>query len=225
MEHSWQYPLFLIRHGEGYASIVDSAAPSDANQALAVFRREESALEFMNQCGILGTLRSLRNDREFIWLLRSVQAPVAHVVLDPEAQLSSEGGEPWQASVEELLASHLIADNSPWSYPVFVVAQGEGFVSIQGQGGDGNTLHAVAFFESEAKVSKYLEAADEEGTAVPLKDMEQARSFLVSVNAEVSAVAWNPAVLEGQRVAKHCFAVDTLLQKYLIASEDSDDSA
>ena len=76
----------------------------------------------MAQWEISGSPRALSNAREFDWLLRSLQAPVSQIALDPEPT-DDEVNARWSISVEEMLQQHLVVDYSPWNYPVYVLAQ------------------------------------------------------------------------------------------------------
>jgi hypothetical protein len=213
MDFSRDYPIYLVPHGGGYASIVDPQAESV--QLLVVYTEEQDAADFMIQFGLPGSPRALHNDREFLWLLQSLQSPVTQVAFDPrpvEQQVNSR----WTVSVQSLMEDHLAADYSPWSYPIFVIATDCGFTSIQGQASDGRPILAVAVFTKASKARAYLEAAEETGTLCKLADMDQARRFLESLALEVFAVAVDPVVTDEKRSAKHCFDIATLLEKYLV---------
>ena len=99
------------------------------------------------------------------------------------------------------------------------MSQEKGFVSIEGTRSDGQSLTAVAVFTSEDCVEAYLEVAGEMGTPCALANVVETRSFLHTIAAQHGAVAINPTVVDGKRISKHCFAVATLLEKYLV-SED-----
>lgn len=214
MTRHWQYPIYLIQHGGGYASIVDGEE-GGSSHSLVLSSTEEKAMGFMAACGIMGALRELKNDREFGWLLKSLQAPAGGVVFDPSPTIDEQKSA-YRLSVRELLDDHLTADNSPWNYPVYVVARDNGFVSIAGVAADGGPLTAVGFFTSEERIATYLEATGEEGTVCAMQNLDEARSFLNAIAPQAAAVALNPTVREGQRSAKHCFAIEILLEKYLV---------
>jgi hypothetical protein len=213
MTFSWNYPIFLIPHGGGYASIVD---PEDTNrQLLVVFTKEEPALAFFVEFNILGRPRALKNSREFAWLLQSLQEPVTRVAFDPKPA-QGEVNAAWTVAVATLLNHHLAVDFSPWNYPSFVIAEESGFASIEGQSSDGRPLTAVGVFTSADKARDYLSATDSKGTLCELKNVDEARRFLESLDVNVFAVALDPTVKDGQHTAKHCFDIATLLEKYLV---------
>jgi hypothetical protein len=216
MKRHWQYPIYLIQHGGGYASIVDSDVKGQSHQSLVVCCKEERAIRFMAACGIMGAPRQLNNDREFAWLLKSVQAPVKGVVFDPSASVEAQESA-LRISVQDLLDKHVAVDNSPWNYPVYVVAQDSGFVSLQGANSDAESVTAIGFFTSEQQVETYLEAAKETGETCAMKNVDEARAFLTVMASQATAVALNPIVVDGYRTAKHCFSIATLLEKYLVA--------
>ncbi len=215
MELTWKYPLYIIPLTTGYASVVDSQDPGQPVHYLVIFTELEKAEGVMAQWEISGSPRALSNAREFGWLLRSLQAPVSQIALDPEPT-DDEVNARWSISVDEMLQQHLVVDYSPWSYPVYVWAQKDGFACIEGVGPDGGQLAALALFASEEKLTQYVDDTQEGGELFELSDLEQTREFLSRLNARVTAVALNPQSVDGKRSAKHCFSLDTLLAKYLV---------
>ena len=177
----------------------------------------------MVACEIMGSTRQINNDREFGWLLTSLHAPVAGVVFDPSPIIDNPPG--WKVSVKDLLDNHLVSDNSPWNYPVYVVAQEQGFISIEEADNDGQPLTAIGFFTSVEYVETYLEAAAEAGATCPIDNVEEARSFLKKMAPQATAVAINPTAIDGQRTAKYCFAITTLLEKYLVNKKTGPEDA
>src|SRR6056297_528861 len=145
-----EYPVYLLPVPGGYASVVSQQPDSEPIYSLAVFLDEERAIRFMETCNLPGTPRPLNNAREFRWLLQSLKEPVTQVAFDPSAD-AQELVARWIVSLEELLNDHIVADHSPWNYPVFVIAQGEGFVSIAGSSDAGQSIQAVALFSSADK--------------------------------------------------------------------------
>lgn len=220
MSRYWEYPIYLIPHGGGYASMVDPNTQADAEptQMLVVYTESEVAVRFMTEFGIPDTPRMLFNDREFGWLLQSLRAPVKEVAFDP-SPLGDEIAARWQVAVPELLEEYLTADYSPWNYPVYAVAQETGFVSIDGTGSAGEPLTVLGLFTSQEKANEYLKAADESGELCTLKNLDEAQVFLTALTGQVAAVALDPIVEQDQRTAKHCFPLKTLLEKYLVREE------
>ncbi|MDA1054657.1 MAG: hypothetical protein O3C40_29870 [Planctomycetota bacterium] len=220
MSRYWEYPIYLIPHGGGYASIVDPNAQADAapSQMLVVYTESEVAVRFMSEFGMADMPRMLFNDREFSWLLQGLRAPVTDVAFDP-SPLGDKSDARWQVAVRELLDEHLTADYSPWNYPVYAVAQEKGFVSIDGAGSHGESLTVLGLFTSEAKAMGYLEAANESGELCTLMSLDEARTFLSALTEQIAAVALDPIVDRDQRIAKHCFPLETLLNKYLVRDE------
>lgn len=220
MSRYWEYPIYLIPHGGGYASMVDPHADAEAEttQLLVVYTESEVAIQFMSEFGMADTPRMLFNDREFTWLLRSLRAPVTEVAFDPSPRGDKVDAR-WQVAVRELLDEHLTADYSPWNYPVYAIARETGFVSIDGAGSQAETLTVLGLFTSREKAACYLDAADESGELCELTNLDEARAFLTALGERISAVALDPTVENDQRTAKHCFPLDTLLSKYLVREE------
>ena len=131
MDFTWKYPLFLVPMHGGYASVVDSSGEGDPVHFLAVFQDEQTASAFMHVCLILGQPRPLHNAREFCWLLQSLRDPVTHVAFDPEPDVPHVSARQ-QLSVRDLLQHHLVVDYSPWTYPIYAIAQAQGYASIDG---------------------------------------------------------------------------------------------
>jgi len=213
---SWSYPLYLIPHEGGYVSIVSAETHRGSDQLLAVFTEEQRVREFMVHVGIDAAPFLLHNDREFIWMLRRLNDPVTRVTFDPAAEKDAD--QPgWTLSLESLLKNHLEADYSPWNYPIFVIAQDSGFVSIKGESDDGRPLIAIAVFTSHEKAETYLKATDEEGSLCELADMKQTRQFLGGLAIEVFSVALDVIAVSDRRIASHCFDIATLMEKYLVS--------
>ena len=118
--------------------------------------------------------------------------------------------------METLLEKYLEADYSPWNYPVYVIAQESGFVSIEGETNDGRPLTAVGVFTTKEKADTYLKATGEEGSLCKLENMQQARKFLSGMSINVFSVALDLVAFADKRVASHCFDIETLLEKYLV---------
>lgn len=225
-EHSlnftWNYPLYIVPHGPGYVSLVDpNVGPS--TQWLAVYTNESLAQKLMYQYQVLGSPRPLENAREFAWLVRSLKPPVTQVAFDPQPTDESINAA-WKVSCRELLDDHLSIDYSPWNYPVFVIANDDGFVSIEERQADGAGQVALAVFTSEDRVSQYLQASGEAGTPCRLANVDEATRFFTGVSTLVDAVALDPQVSEGERTAKYCFRIDKLLTDYLVNVPQRDGS-
>ena len=214
-EIALDYPVYIVPHGGGYLSIVD---PQDeATQMLVVCGSEELVMRLTIQFEILSGPRPLNNDREFAWLLRSLKAPVTQVVFDPKPEGESINGR-LTVPVEEMLKTHLKPDLSPWNYPVFAVAKDNGFVSIDSDDGAGGVMTSLTFFTEKSLALDFLKQTKQEGTLCRLGDVGQARKFFESIDKSLAvAVALDPSVEGDQQVAKYCFAIEILLEKYLIA--------
>lgn len=220
MSRYWEYPIYLIPHGGGYASMVDphAEAGGEPTQMLVVYTQSDVAVQFMAEFGIPDTPRMLFNDREFGWLLQSLREPVTDVAFDP-SPLGDKIDARWQVAVRELLEMHLTADYSPWNYPVYAIAQEAGFVSIDAAGSQGESLTVLGLFTSRDKAKGYLEAADESGELCTLTSLDEVRIFLMALTEQIAAVAVDPMVEQDQRTAKHCFPLEILLNKYLVRDE------
>ena len=214
IELDLEYPIFILPHGGGYLSVVDSEETE--TQLLVVCSTEELALQLIQELEILSVPRPLQNDREFAWLLKSLIAPVTRVVFDPRPEDGRVNGRVL-VSVEDLLNVHLRPDLSPWNYPVFAVAREDGFVSIDSDDGAGGIMTLLTLFTEKELATDYLKQTNQTGTLCRLGDVDQARRFLSSVDKSLAvAVALDPTVDGDQQTAKYCFAIEILLQKYLV---------
>ncbi|EAQ78204.1 hypothetical protein [Blastopirellula marina] len=213
MQYSWTYPIYLIAHNGGYASIVDPQ--DDSQQLLVAVTTEEKALEFMQDFAILGAPRQLNNDREFAWLLESLQAPVTLVCFDPDPREAAVNAA-WSTTVQSLLSDRLEVDYSPWSYPVYLLRLESGFSSIVGADAEGAEVVVLCLFSNSQLAEEYLAASGDSGTVESIDDMASARELMESLEAEIAAVAVDPEVRDSERVASHCIGLETLLNKYLI---------
>lgn len=212
LDITWQYPLQVIQHQGGYVSLVGDDVSEEPCQSLAVFASEESALCFMQQFNILGVPRSLRNDREFAWLLESLRDPVAQVAFEPQPD-GAEINPRWAANIGVLLTEYLTPDNSPWNYPAYVLAVETGFASIRFPDDLGAPKVALVLFTTREKAECCVEQTHE-GTLCELKNAEDAKRFLTAVSDVIDAVAIDPTMDESHLGTKHCFLLDTLLNKY-----------
>lgn len=224
MNFDIHYPLYLVPHGGGYLSIVNPESnsepgePSDGEirQMLVVCSSQELVMRLIYQFEILSSPKALHSDREFQWLLKSLKPPVTQVVFDPKPK-----GEDVNAveivDISELVDQRLKPDNSPWNYPVFAVAIEEGFLSIDADDGAGEIMTLIAIFSTKELALEYMEKAKRDGTLCKLSDLAQARKFVESVDPSFAvAIALDPEVRGEQRVAKYCFSIETLLEKYLV---------
>ena len=210
-----EYPLFLVPLEAGYVSVVEPGSEDSQTYYLAVFTEAQRADEFMQACGIEGEPRPLHNAREFAWLVQSLHAPISNLAFDPSSESNSVEAR-WKVSAQEVLDNLTAIDFSPWNYPIFVIQQPGGFASIEGDTSDGQQMRALGLFTTMEKAEEFLRDANETGVVRQLDDMPQARDFLEGVAADVTAVALNLTVDEGQRSAKYCFSIRTVLDKYLV---------
>lgn len=216
------YPLYLVKHGGGYVSLLEEGAdPETSDQALAVFSQEALAAEFIDTIGVMAGIKTLANAREFAWLLASLREPVVEVILDQppgETELSGQ----WRVPVSEMLNHHLVVDYSPWNYPVYAVQEvfegrDLGYSCITGQDSEGNPVTVLTLFTRPQLAQDYLQACKTKGELERFDSVEQIRPWLESLDAEVSAVAIDPVIEKNQRRADQCIGLDRLLESYLVS--------
>ncbi|MEW4563507.1 hypothetical protein AB1K70_13325 [Bremerella sp. JC770] len=215
----WEYPLYLIAHGGGYTSIVDPKDTDDQPQhILTTHSSEQVALNFMQQFAIIGEPRQLNNDREFRWFLKSLKLPVTQVAYDPEPVEFNLNAK-WIAKIKTLLEDHLIVDNSPWNYPVFIIQQEDGYSSIAGNDEEGQAITLLNLFTDEEKAKKYAATEEGAGNVTTLHNMEHVREILLGLRDTVSAVAMDPVFEENESSSQYCIGVEALLDKYLVLDQ------
>ncbi len=215
MSFSWNYPIYLLPHDRGYASLVDQNGEQPVH-SLIVCTEPQLGIELMGQFSLLGAPRALRSPREFRWLLQSLKAPVTSVAFDPNPTDHAINAE-WQATVSDLLTRHLPNDLSPWDYPIFAVGQERGFACIEATSDAAAAMQALGIFTSAEKAEAYLRDAEQEGSLLELTDLEMTVTFLSALQAEIAAVAIDPKIVGGQHRTEHCLGIDVLLTKYLVS--------
>ncbi|MFW6169895.1 MAG: hypothetical protein ACODAD_05340 [Planctomycetota bacterium] len=229
-----EYPLYLIPLETGYVSVVESSSGVDSDvdsdvdsevgetctYYLAVFTEQERAEGFMQAHGLEGSPRLLRNGRETAWMAESLREPVNNLAFDPSSESAGSNSKNvdarWKVTVADFLENHVVVDYSPWNYPVFVIEQSKGFVSVEGRAGNGEEMRAVGLFTTREKAERFLCGAEETGTARALETMHQAREFLQRMLPDVTAVALDLTADGGRRAAEYCFSIRTILDKYLV---------
>ncbi len=232
---NWTYPVYLIRHAGGYASVavdpvsVDPVSVDpvsiDHDQpgprfAICVFTTEALGRRFVEAVEIEGENRAVRSDREFAQLLRALKEPFTTVVFDAEPA-ETEINEKWRVDVSTLLEDHLPWADSPWDYPVYVLAQNSGnrgvdYASIEADVADRGPLLAIGLFLKKVAVDQYRQAADNDGRPQALDTPKQLADFLRDLPSSVTAVALNPRVVDGKHVARQCLSTSNLLEKILM---------
>jgi len=212
MSFTWNYPIYLIRHEGGYASVAVDGDDDEARFAVAVFTALSGAEAFMAAAQFQGEPQALGSDREFAQFLAALRPPFTEVAFDSAPEGPNVNAQ-WTAGVADLLEKHLPAANSPWDYPVYVLDEGKGHASIDG-GGD-EKMVAVALFTDRDLAETYLRGAKIDASLHALDDPGELADLLRSLSATATAVALNPTVDGGQRHAKTCVPVATLLEKYL----------
>jgi len=216
---AWSYPIYLVRHAGGYASVALQGEGDEPRYALTVFTTEELGDKFVETVGIDGECWSLRNDREFARVLCGLSGPFAEVVFDA-APIETEINEKWRVSAQDLLENYLPLANSPWDYPVYVLRDIDktgqsGYVSIEADIPERGHLIALALFTTQDTAVAYGEAAGINGPHECIETPEQLATLLRELSETTTAVAWEPTVVEGKSVTKQCASVTVLLEKYL----------
>lgn len=213
--HHFYYPIYVLPYGLGYVSVVDKSHESDPPHQLVVCGELHHAQQLMQQYDLPGEPRPLENDREFAWLLESLREPVTQVSFDP--QLSDDTADSaWQVSVHDLLKSHLEPDLSPWNYPVFVMAVGEGFAGVHGASEAEESFMAIGVFSTESKAKQFTSHGPQPANVCQIDDIDTAVRFFEGIQDTIDAVAIDPEADGEMHLAKHCLAIDILLTKYLV---------
>ena len=191
--------------------------PDDTKkQMLVICSSKELAMGLVYQFELMSMLKELKNDREFVWLLRSIKKPVTQVAFDPQPQ-GEEVNAVEIVEIDELLSNRLSPDMSPWNYPVYVVAQEQGFVSIESPDETGEMIMLLCLFTEKRLAADYLDKSGSEGEFCAFHDVGEARTFFESLDRSLAAaVALDPEIDEGTHKAKYCFSIEVLLEKYLV---------
>lgn len=218
MNLKWGYPLYLVRIEYGFASVVDDAADGQRRVSVAVFTDEAHMDRFMQEVGIEeAPSRQIANDREFAYLLQSLQRPVTSIAFD-SAPKGREINARWIVDVQDLLEKHLPYATSPWSYPVYLVAEPDGFSCIEGADDSRGPLRAMSVFTMSDGAEEYVRNARIEGSVETIDTPEDFRALLEYVDSSVTAIALDPTADGEHRTAKWCAEIATVLEKYVSQS-------
>ena len=215
MNPEWNYPLYLVRIEYGFASVVDEAADGQRRVSVAVFTDEARMERFMQTVGIEeAPSRQIANDREFSYLLQSLQRPVTSIAFDSEPE-GREINARWIVEIQELLDKHLPHATSPWSYPVYVVAESDCFSCIERADDSRGPLRAMSVFTTSSGAEEYVRNARIDGSVETIGTPEDFRELLEYVDASVTAIALDPTADGENRSAKWCAEIATVLEKYV----------
>lgn len=214
MAYTWQYPVFLIRCGDGFAAVEVDSDTDEQQFAVTVFTDEALCEQFVDNVGIDGTVVELKTEREFARLVAFLRPPFASVVFD-SAPVDDQVNADWQVDIPTLLAEHLPLARSPWDYPLFVLRETDGYTSVRGSSDAGDTFVAVGIFTRRELADHFMSDAGLSATVIQLDDPPQLRALLDALDETVSTVAFNPTAEGDQRTAKHCVRIRDIRAKYL----------
>jgi hypothetical protein len=79
----WNYPVYVVRQPEGYASIEGRTPQGDRWTAVGLFSSRDKAAAYVSSSGIPGTTQELVDVRRTRGFLQSLSAAVNAVALDP----------------------------------------------------------------------------------------------------------------------------------------------
>ena len=218
MSLDWDYPLYLIGIELGFASVVDEVADGQRRVSLVVFTDQARMDRFMHEVGLEGKPRPIANDREFSYLLQGLRSPVTSVAFD-SAPCGREVNARWIVNVPELLDKHLPWAASPWSYPVYVVAERDGFSCVDDTADSERPRRAVSLFTTSDAAQQYAQNARMEGSVQPVATPDDLRTLLQHLDWTVTAMAIDPTATGDKRTAKRCVEIATALQKYVPPSK------
>ena len=223
MSLDWGYPLYLIGIELGFASVVDEVADGQRRVSLVVFTDQARMERFMHEVGLEGMPRPIANDREFSYLLQGLRAPVTSVAFD-SAPCGREVHARWIVEVQELLDKHLPWAASPWSYPLYVVAERDGFSCVEETADSKRPRRAMSLFTTSNAAQQYAQNARIEGSVQPVATPDDLRTLLQHLDSTVTAMAIDPTAAGVKRMAKRCVEIATVLEKYLPSSKPSTES-
>ncbi len=214
MAYTWQYPVFLIRCGDGFAAVAVDSDTDEQQFAVTVFTDEALCEQFVDNVGIDGTIVELNTEREFARLVALLRPPFASVVFD-SAPVDDQVNADWQIDIPSLLTEHLPLARSPWDYPLFVLREADGYTSVRGSSGEEDTFVAVGIFTRRELADHFTADAGLSATVVQLEGPPQLRDLLDELDETVSTVAFNPTAEGDQRIAQHCVHIRDIRAKYL----------
>jgi hypothetical protein len=214
MAFTWEYPIFLVRCGGGFAAVEIDSDAAGRQYAVTAFTTEARYEAFVRSIDMEAAPVRLHNDREFAALVTSLSPPFTAIVFDA-APAGDQVNADWQVDITDLLARHLPLARSPWDYPLFVLREAAGYTSICGSEGDRGELHAVGLFTRRELADRFAQAAGLEATVDTVSSPQKLANLLAVLPASVSAAAFNPAVEGEHPTAKHCLRISDIREKYL----------
>jgi hypothetical protein len=182
--------------------------------SVVVFTEEAGMERFMKEVGLEGLPRQIANDREFSHFLQGLRHPVTAIAFDSNPR-GREINARWMVEVQELLAKHLPWAASPWSYPVYVLAECDGLSCIDGASESRGSLRVMSLFTKLENAEQYMRDAGIDGSVKPISAPDDLRELLEGLEATVTAIALDPTAVGEQRTAPCCVEIPTVLEKYV----------
>ena len=214
----WSYPLYLIRIGTGFASVVSDDAEKSIC-SVVVFTSMDRMERFLDKAQLTGEPRELSNDREFAYFAQGLKPPISHVAFDSNPE-GKQVNPRWSVEIPTLLRDHLPHSASPWDYPVYAITERKGYSCIQGQSSGQETIQAICLFTEYARAADYQTCANLHGDITTLETPSELRKLLEQLKDDASAVAIDPTADGESRQAKVCVSVETVIQRYLPSTGD-----
>lgn len=208
------YPVFVIRIGSGYATMVTPESPEEKPEyAILVFTTEELAENFIEAVGIQDAeVRFLRNERELGRVLAMQPAEVTHIAID--SILKDGHLETNCLTLYEMIKNHMPLARSPWDYPVFFLRQSNGQLSAIAT----EKSLVAAMFTSNQKAKDYRAKLDRPSQyeLIRVETPRQLLDFLQNLPEEISAAAFNPTIDdEANHTAVQCLEISKIIEKFL----------
>lgn len=205
------YPVIVIRHGGGYASLASEMPDGAQLLAVAAFSNEQTLREFVVAARLEGEIEFLPTSEDFARFVRAMRPPAAAIAFDPE--VTEEGIRTrGQVDVATLLRDFLPAMGITWNYPVYAIRMESGYACIAGETPQGPMI-ALALFDEEDVATAYRAAAEVEGEIESILDAPALVTFLDALDDAINAVAFDPQVTEIGHMARWCVRRAMLIDK------------
>ena len=205
------YPLYALRIRQGFHALESKDAQGEARLAVAVFSSTELAEAYMTEMELQGKLATFTDAADFWHFLQGMKAPAADVVFDlhvaPEGHLEGD-----TRTRDELLTKHLPVVHA-WSYPLYVLRQGEGYAEVSGSAVGRGTVHLAALFTDRERAGLFQQETGETATLEPLANAAAFAAFLQ--HSKLEGVILNPDSPSQGFAEQLCIDKETLLRKYL----------
>ena len=209
------YPLYSVRHGDGFSCLPGHDEDGNESTGLVLFSKRKLARTYALRKSLPEHLFAIRKPHHLRDFLRTFGDRITDVLVDPEidrdGNVQMEWSQPLQAIIEALPEPSFV-----WDYPVFLIRVGlNAYASIDGTGEDGASYVAIGVFTDQDLAERWAALEESSGVIKPIASPVEFARFLRSVvqhDGGTSAVAFDLTSAAKGRLAKVCITISRLLE-------------